>query len=234
MTSVLTIIPTLNAAASLEGCLEALSEGERTRLNEGWVVVDGGSADATLEIARRSGCLTVTGTRGRGAQLALGAEAALRASPDADWLMFLHADTRLESGWSYAVRQFCERYQGYERAGYFRFALDDVSSRARRLETAVNCRSRALKLPYGDQGLLISKTLYQALGGYKPWPLFEDVDLVRRIGRSRLKPISARAVTSAERFTREGYLRRSTRNFWLLSRYYLGADVATLARAYQS
>ena len=96
----------------------------------------------------------------------------------------------------------------------------------------MNARSRLLGLPYGDQGLLISRALYQAVGGYRAQPLMEDVDLARRLGRARLAEIPARAVTSAERFVRQGYWRRSTRNWALLARYLAGARPEELARAY--
>ena len=75
--------------------------------------------------------------------------------------------------------------------------------------------------------------LYEALGGYRPWPLFEDVDLVRRIGKRRLSILRSKAVTCAERFQKEGYLKRSAKNLTLLARYYLGADPVRLARAYR-
>jgi hypothetical protein len=96
----------------------------------------------------------------------------------------------------------------------------------------VDQRSRRFGLPYGDQGLLISKALYDAVGGYRPLPLMEDVDLVRRLGRARLRPLGARALTSGARFRREGYWRRSRRNWVLLARYLRGADPAELARGY--
>lgn len=233
MAQVFTLIPALNAAVSLDAVFESLVEGERTGLSGGWVLADGGSNDGTLDIARRAGAQTLSGPRGRGPQLAAAAQAASGlASPD-DWYLFLHADTRVEPGWTGAVRRFIDQHQDRDCAGFFRFCLSDTGAKARRLERAVALRCTLLSLPYGDQGLLISRRFYEALGGFKPWPLFEDVDLVRRIGRNRLKPINARAVTSAERFLSEGYTRRSARNLALLGRYFLGADPHALARAYR-
>jgi len=174
------------------------------------------------------------GAQGRGAQLAAGAAAARRQLHPADWLMFLHADTQLSPGWSRSVHAFMTTPAQTERAGYFRFTLDDMHPRARQLERAVDWRCRMLGLPYGDQGLVIRADFYDRLGGFKPWPLFEDVDLVRRIGKRRLTPLPARAVTSAEKFQREGYRRRSARNLLLLARYFLGARPSDLARAYRS
>lgn len=224
------IIPALDAAAGLPDTLASLEEGRRGRLVAGGVLADGGSSDATREIARAAGFKLVTGAKGRGPQLIAGAEAA-GAGRD-DWYLFLHADTRLEAGWSAEVRQFMQASADRDRAAAFRFALDDPRGPARRLTRFVNWRSTALKLPYGDQGLIISRRFYESLGGFKPIVLFEDVDMVRRIGGRRLSILRSRAVTSAARFEREGYLKRSAKNLVLLSRYYLGADPARLAKAY--
>ncbi len=231
MARLFTIIPSLNAAASLGRVFDALAEAERTGLSAGWLLADAGSSDRTQDIARRAGAHIVTGARGRGAQLAAGAEAAARLTSADDWFLFLHADTRPRPGWSHAVHRFMDSKEN--RAGYFAFALDDGGHRARRLERAVAARCRLFALPYGDQGLLISRRFYEALGGYKPWPLFEDVDLVRRIGRRRLQPLGIAAETSAERFLVEGYTRRSARNLTLLARYYMGASPQKLAEAYR-
>ncbi len=233
MARVFTIIPTLNAAASLGQVFDSLVEGERAGLSCGWLVTDAGSSDATAEIARRAGARIVTGARGRGPQLAAGAQAAAGLTTADDWYLFLHADTRLEPGWAQTVSAFLDANAHRDRAGYFQFALDDGHPKARRLERAVRWRCRKLALPYGDQGLLIPRRFYEALGGYKPWPLFEDVDLVRRIGRRRLIGLEARAVTSAERFLADGYTRRSLKNLTLLTRYFLGANPQSLARAYR-
>ncbi len=227
------LIPALNAARTLDATFESLAEAERTGLSAGWVLADGGSSDPTVEIARRAGAHLVTGPRGRGAQLAAAAQAASNMAAPDDWYLFLHADTRLEAGWTGPVRHFMEAHARRDRAGYLRFALDDEGAEARRLERAVAWRCTVFALPYGDQGLLISRRFYEALGGYKPWPLFEDVDLVRRIGRRRLEPVGVRAVTSAQRFLAEGYARRSARNLSLLARYFLGADPHALAQAYR-
>lgn len=215
------VIPTLNAARSLAPCLEAVAD----ELVSEVIVVDAGSTDDTAAIAVAAGARLVAEQRpNRGAQLAAGCRVA-----QGPWLLALHADTRLEPGWADAARRHMARRP--DKAGWFRFALDDPAPVARVWEGGVGLRSR-LGLPYGDQGLLISKALYDAVGGHFPLPLMEDADLVRRLGRRRLAPLGARAVTSAERYRRAGYFRRSARNWVLVSRWLLGADPADLARRY--
>lgn len=233
MARLFTVIPTLNAAARLERTLASLAEAERAGLSGGWLVSDAGSEDGAIDLARRAGCWTITTARGRGAQLAAGAQAVRARMAAEDWLLFLHADTALSPGWSAAAARFMAEHGAQDRAGYFRFALDDPAPGARRLERAVAWRCKRFSLPYGDQGLMLSAAFYDRLGGFKPWPLFEDVDLVRRIGARRLAQLPARAVTSADRFQAEGYRRRSAKNLVLLTRYFLGADPARLARAYR-
>jgi hypothetical protein len=122
--------------------------------------------------------------------------------------------------------------RGQEFAATFTLAFDDASPAARRLERIVDWRARRLGLPYGDQGLLLSRALYDRVGGFRPLPLMEDVDLVRRIGRRRIRLLAARAVTSAERYRRDGWIVRPARNLGCLSLYFLGVPPALLAKLY--
>lgn len=221
------IIPALDAAASLPAALASLEEGRTAGLLREVIVVDGGSADATAALARAGGARLVASPRGRGRQLAAGGAAAAGA-----WLLFLHADTRLGAGWSGPVGAFIADAANGGRAGYFRFRLDDDARAARRLEAAVRWRCRALALPYGDQGLLLSAALYRALGGFRPLPLMEDVELARRLGRRRLRALAADAVTSAARYRRDGYVARPLRNLSCLALYLLGLPPRLLLRLY--
>jgi rSAM/selenodomain-associated transferase 2 len=213
------VIPTLNAAATLPATLAAVEDAPAEV-----VVADGGSTDGTVAQARALGARVIAAPRGRGTQLAAGAAAAREP-----WLLLLHADTRLDPAWREAVRG---AMADPLRAGYFRFALDSADPKARRLERLVGWRCRVLALPYGDQGLLISRTLLDCVGGVRPLPLMEDVDLVRRIGRDRLTALDAAAVTSAARWRREGWRRRSARNLACLSLYALGVPPRAIARLY--
>lgn len=221
------IIPGLNAAESLPATLGALVPGVVSGLIKEVILVDGGSTDATCSIAFDTGCKLITSAPGRGRQLALGAGAAR-----GEWLLFLHADTALSPGWENEAAHFMSHAQSNGLAGVFRFALDDFRPAARRLELMVAWRCKLLALPYGDQGLLIHRRLYEALGGYAKLPLMEDVDLIRRIGRKRLVYLRSVAVTSAARYAREGYLRRPLRNLLCLSLYFLRAPASVIARLY--
>lgn len=214
------VIPTLNEAARLPATLAALGN-----VPAEVVVADGGSTDATVAVARAAGGRVVAAPRGRGAQLAAGVAAARGA-----WLLLLHADTRLGPGWAAAARGLMAA--GTERAGYFRFALDSADARARRLERAVAWRCRVLALPYGDQGLLVARRRLAEVGGVRALPLMEDVDLVRRLGRRRLAALDAPAVTSAARWEREGWARRSARNLACLGLFAAGLPPRVIARLY--
>lgn len=221
------IIPSLNAGPGLASALGALIPGVVNGLIREVIVADGGSTDATLAIAGDAGCTVIACPPGRGGQLARGAGAARSG-----WLLFLHADTVLGPGWDGEVAQFIANDSSQAYAGVFRFALDDYSTQARRLEFMVAMRCRLLALPYGDQGLLIHRALYAALGGYRDQPLMEDVDLIRRIGRRRLIYFRARALTSAARYARAGYARRSLLNLACLSLYFLRVPPRLIARLY--
>lgn len=224
------VIPTLNAETSLAATLTALVPGVVAGLLREVIVVDGGSSDRTLKIAEAAGCEVVTSARGRGVQLAAGAAAARGT-----WLMFLHADTVLEAGWEQEVAAFMERVEVGARpqsAAAFRFALDDLGFLPRMIEWGVGVRCTLIRLPYGDQGLLMPKRLYHAIGGYKPLPLMEDVDIVRRLGRGRTLILRSRALTSAMRYKRDGYIRRVLRNWSCLTLYILRVPMRIVQRIY--
>jgi rSAM/selenodomain-associated transferase 2 len=217
------VIPTLDAARHLAETLAALRAGPPVEI----LVADAGSTDATRAVALAGGATVLDAPRGRGAQLAAGIAAAR-----APWLLLLHADTRLSPGWGAAAARFLADPANAARAGYFRFALDSDAPQARRLERAVAWRCRVLGLPYGDQGLLIAARFLADLGGVKTLPLMEDVDLIRRIGRRRLVALDADAVTSAEKWERQGWTARSARNLLCLALWFAGAPPRLIRRLY--
>jgi rSAM/selenodomain-associated transferase 2 len=213
------VIPALNAAESLAATLASVAEADEI------LVVDGGSTDATRQVAERAGARVIDSKRGRGVQLHSGAVAAR-----GDGLLFLHADTRLGLGWRAAAERHLEAQP--EKAACFRLRLDAPEWQARAIEAGVRARVGLLALPYGDQALLLRRALYHAVGGYRPLPLMEDVDLVSRLGRHRLVRLPVPAFTSAERWRRDGWLRRSARNLACLALWRGGLSAERIARLY--
>ena len=210
------IIPTLDACGGLSACLASLSEADEI------VVADGGSTDATLTIAQAAGARIVTSAPGRGTQLANGAAAAR-----GDALLFVHADTRPSPGW----RALAEHHLASSpRPACFHLKLDDAAWQARLIERAVSLRTRLAGLPYGDQGLLVSRAAYDAAGGFRPLILMEDVDLIRRLARPVM--LTCDAVTSADRWRRDGWVRRSLRNLTCLSLWRLGVSPDRISKIY--
>ena len=220
------IIPTLNAASDLPECLQALMPGLELGLIREVIVSDGGSEDATPRIAGDTGATWITGASGRGAQLAAGADTAR-----GDWLLFLHADTYLSPDWAERAAHHMERRAESAAAFTLRYRSDDRA--ARWLEARANRRARMFGLPYGDQGLLISRKLYDAVGGFADVPLMEDVMIARALGKKRLVLLSADARTSAEKYERDGWRKRAWSNAFLLTRFLLGAKPEILAKAYR-
>ena len=216
------VIPTLNAEAELPACLATLMEGIDAGLIRELVVSDGGSNDATLSIASDVGAVVVSGAKGRGAQLIKGAEAA-----QGDWLLFLHADSQLSEGWSDVVAA----HMSGNGAGYFDLGFRAGGVMARVVAGWANLRSRLFGLPYGDQGLLVSRATYDAIGGYEDIPLMEDVAMARAL-RGRLTRLNVTVHTSAARYQNGGWLRRGSRNLWTLARYFMGVSPKVLAKAY--
>lgn len=213
------VIPTHNSEAKLPRCLAALVPGVMSGLVKEAIVADAGSADDTLAIAEAAGCEIVAARSGRARQLIDGANTAR-----GKWLLFLHPDTALAPGWV----ETCERFinaGGRARAAAFRLVFEDASPQAKRVQFITHLRGRMLKLPSGDQGLLISRVLYDALGGYSELDMMEDVDLVRRIGFQRLTLLDSDAITTADN------VRHAWRNLGLTARYLLGADPKDLAKS---
>lgn len=215
------VIPALDAAATLPATLAAVAGAGEI------IVVDGGSSDNGPDIARWAGARVIAAPRGRGTQLRAGAEEAR-----GEFLLFLHADTFLAPSWHQCAEKFMDDFSCAETAAVFRFALDDDSRAARRLERLVARRTRFFGLPYGDQALLISRGFYRKLGGFRPLPLMEDVDFIRRVGRGKIVVLPAEARTSAARWRREGFFLRSARNLLCLALYFLGVPPETIKKLY--
>ena len=218
------VIPTLNAAHLLPATTDALLSGVTDGLIAELVLSDGGSTDGINEVAEALGAFLVTGEKGRGGQIARGVEAA-----KAPWVLILHADTHLSDDWAEAARRHMS--EAPEKAGWFRLAFRARGMAPRIVAHGANLRARFLGLPYGDQGLLVTKSTLAEIGGIPEIPLMEDVALARRL-KGRLTPLDATAFTSPSRYEAEGWFRRSTSNLGTLARYLLGASPEDLVNRY--
>lgn len=218
------VIPTLNSADELARCLATLTEGLNAGLIRELIITDGGSTDATLSLAEKAGAEIVKGVKSRGGQLARGC-----AASNGDWLLVLHADTQLADGWSEAV--LAHLSESTAKAGYFALRFRAPGFFPRVVARWAMLRSRVFGLPYGDQGLLIPRSLYQHVGGFADIPLMEDVHLARQL-KGHLVCLEATATTSAEKYQRQGWLIRGGLNLLMLLRYLLGADPERLAKEY--
>ncbi|MGB0927074.1 MAG: TIGR04283 family arsenosugar biosynthesis glycosyltransferase [Pikeienuella sp.] len=219
------IIPTLNAASRLGPCLGGVGAGITDGTLSEVIFTDGGSGDDIAEIADLSGAVFVTGPAGRGGQLARAA-----AIARGEWLLFLHADTVLSPDWPVRVRDHMQRGAG--QAGWCTLAFDAKGIAPRCVAGWANLRSRVFGLPYGDQALLIHRSLYREIGGHPDIPLMEDVAIARALGRKRLRCVGVTATTDAERYVRDGWFRRGLKNLTTLLRYLLGASPERLAERY--
>jgi rSAM/selenodomain-associated transferase 2 len=185
--------------------------------------VSGDDSVAPVRLAHAQ-ALWIEAPRGRATQMNAGAAVAR-----GEWLVFLHADTCLPRGWKRAI-ELAGR-DSRVNAGCFRFALDSASTKARILEIGVRARVALLGLPYGDQALFVRRDAFVALGGYADLPIMEDVDLVRRLRRKgRLYRSPLAATTSARRWERDGWLRRTARHLTLILLYFCGVSPARLIR----
>ncbi|MEL7469085.1 MAG: TIGR04283 family arsenosugar biosynthesis glycosyltransferase [Pseudomonadota bacterium] len=221
------IIPTLNVADRIGPCLGALGEALFEGILAEVIFADGGSTDDIAKVADAVGARLVTSPKGRGTQLAAAARTAR-----SDWLLFLHADSVLDAGWHHAVQDHIA--QNPDRAGWFRLRFDSSDWQARVVERWATFRSFAFGLPYGDQGLLISQRLYNVVGGYRDFPLMEDVALARTLGRRRLTGLPCAIQTSAERYHRDGWERRGLRNLTTFALYLAGREPEALAKRYEA
>jgi len=190
------------------------------------IVIDGGSTDQTKRLAESTGATVIEADQsGRATQLRAGAKMAR-----GDWLLFLHADTALSSDWAERAKAHIAEHP--RKAAAFTLAYRSDAHMAKVVARRANWRARVIGLPYGDQGLLISRQMYDQVGGYPDKPFLEDVELIRTIGKSRLRILSAEARTSADKYERDGWRKRSWHNVWLVTRYLLGASPEKLADRY--
>ncbi|MBD2107299.1 TIGR04283 family arsenosugar biosynthesis glycosyltransferase [Nodosilinea sp. FACHB-13] len=217
------VIPALNEARQLPAVLNTIHPFSPVEV----IVVDGGSADGTAEVAEALGARVVRSVPGRSHQLNCGAAAAT-----GPLLLFLHADTRLPKGFDRTIRQTLA--QPGVAAGAFRLAIDGPGRGLRWVEWGVNLRSRLLQMPYGDQAIFLKAEVFHNMDGFPDLPMMEDFELMRRlrkVGKVAIAPSAV--VTSDRRWRTLGILRTTLANQAMIAGYLLGVDPHQLARWYR-
>jgi len=221
-TSISIIIPTLNEASNLASTLGSIQNASNVEV----IVVDGGSSDETVTVARSWGAEVHTSPPGRARQMNAGS-----ARATGEMLLFLHGDTRLPSGYDNYVRKILTHPHAV--AGAFQLRIDGKLPGLRIAERMVNVRSRRLQFPYGDQAIFLRADLFREMGGFPDMPIMEDFELIRRLrrrGRVVIAPVPI--LTSARRWENLGIVRTTLINYAIPLAYYLGASPSRLARWY--
>ncbi len=215
------IIPALNEEKNIIPCLEATRDAK----NVEHIVVDGGSADRTVEKALAWGARVLNSNAGRARQMNVGARVA-----GGEFLLFLHADTILPPGFDDRIRWVLSRPE--IAAGAFAFQLDDASSFSLRLiQKATNVRSRLWQMPYGDQGIFLTAARFKEIGGYPDLPIMEDFELIRRLKKKGLIHTNALpAITSARRWQTLGVWKTTLLNYAIVIAFYAGVSPRIISR----
>jgi rSAM/selenodomain-associated transferase 2 len=218
------VVPTLQEAARLP---RRIAELRALGVDE-IVVSDGGSTDGTVEIAERARVILVRGPRGRARQLNAGAAAAR-----GDVLWFVHADVSPPQGALVALREALARPGVVAGAFRTRTVNDGPASWIDPVLRVADVRARYTRLPYGDQALFCRRAAFEAVGGYPDQPLFEDLELARRLSRcGRLVVVRERVRVSGRRFVARPAWYSTVMNVWPVL-YRLGVPARVLARGYR-
>ena len=215
------IIPALNEERSLRQTFVSISSHA-----DEIIVVDGGSKDGTVKVARKYASVVLDSNLGRGIQQHTGA-----CHAHGDVFLFLHADTWLPKGFETMIERTLSDSKTV--FGAFRLGHHPSTALLNLVALMANLRSLLLKMPYGDQGLFMRRSDYFRVGGFKDLPLMEDVDLVRRLNKiGKFKLVGGRVRTSARRYHRNGVVYTTARNWSLIIRYLLGQSPERLHRFY--
>ena len=218
------IVPALNEEDNIGRCIEGvLKEICDCEI----IVADGGSSDKTAEYASRyPGVLFIQSQRGRAIQMNMGASAA-----SGDILLFLHADTILETGW--AAELISVLQDNSISGGAFALGIQSQLWKYRLVETWVKLRCGLCLLPYGDQAIFVRKTAFDIIGGYKSIPLMEDVDLIEKLKKlGTIVILNKKAITSERRWSKEGLIKTAAMNQLIMLLYRIGVNPGRLARMY--
>ncbi len=224
MSKISIIIPTINEASNLPLLLSDLSSIQK----EGEIIiVDSGSEDKTIDVANIYGAkVFISQERNRGLQLDIGAK-----NSKGEWLIFLHADTRLTHDWFKKINSFLKGNKNS--IYYFEFKINHKKIIYRVLEILVNFRSKFFKLPYGDQGLIIHRTTYFKNNGFRKIPLMEDVDFLRRLNKKKdLKQLNLPIFISSRKWERTNIFLQAIKNWQFRRRWLKGESLKSIYSDY--
>lgn len=217
------IIPVLNEAYYLPETLTSLTNYQCCEV----IIVDGGSNDESLAIAKRSGCRTVSGPRGRARQMNLGAQ-----KSTAELLLFLHADTLVPEDFTHLIPATLARQDVV--AGAFSLRISSCKTSLQLISWGATLRSRMLTLPYGDQGIFTSRKKFYQAGGFPEMEIMEDYVFIQRIKRlGKIVTLKEQVTTSARRWEHVGIVKTTLINQLIVIGYHLKVSPASLARFYQ-
>jgi len=220
------VIPVLNEAKGIRAALEPL-QALRSAGHE-IIVVDGGSSDATCDIARGLADAVMEAPRGRAAQMNAGARRA-----QGGILLFLHADTQLPESAAELILQGLASEGGAPDWGRFDVRIGGDSVWFPVIAFMMNWRSRLTGIATGDQAIFMRRSAFDAVGGFPVQPLMEDIELTARLKRrSRPLCLSSRVSTSGRRWQKHGVLRTIFLMWWLRLRYFVGVSPDRLAQRY--
>ena len=217
------VIPTYNSEKTIETTLNSIYK----YFNK-IIIVDADSCDLTIQMSKKYNIKIIKSLKGRGPQLILGAEHAAT-----DWIFFLHSDTIIKKNNIIDINQFITNTLNNNKAASFKIKFNTNNIWSNLLSILVNIRSKYLKLPYGDQGLLISKSFYKNIGGYKNIPIMEDVEIIRAIGFRNIKILNSYIITDAARFENQGWIYRPMINLFCLTLYFLGFNINNINKIYK-
>ncbi|HYW20663.1 MAG TPA: TIGR04283 family arsenosugar biosynthesis glycosyltransferase [Nodularia sp. (in: cyanobacteria)] len=217
------IIPTFNEAANIQAAIASTQPSTNVEL----IVVDGGSKDDTVSIAQSLGVKVISSVPGRAAQMNAGAMAAT-----GDILLFLHADTRLPSGFDDMIRTALQQPKTI--AGAFALEINASDWTLRWVEKGVNWRSHFWQMPYGDQAIFLTTEIFQKIGSFPDLPIMEDFELMRRLKRTgKISIIPVPVITSARRWLQKGVFHTTLLNQIVITAYFLGVSPQRIRRWYR-
>ncbi len=191
------------------------------------IIVDASPNNISANISHKYKVKVLRSIKGRGTQLLLGAN-----KVSTNWIFFLHSDTILNKNNIRDIKEFISNESNYYKAAAFKIKFNKNNIYSYLLMLITNIRSKYLKLPYGDQGLLISRNFYKKIGGYENIPIMEDVDIINKIGFKNVQILNSHIITDAIRYENQGWIIRPFINLYCLCLYFFGFDIHKINKIY--